>query len=940
MNVTELSIAKLPTDPQPPEKAGFPLVTCIAPLVMGCVLFAVTRSPMMLLFVLLSPALAIASTVDQRIRRRRAERRRKRERSAQIEACRESVRASHRAEREAAWQRTGSLCEVVSGNARIPHTQNGWLWLAGSGTVPSECALGRERGMTSRDAVAVIQEASRVEEMPVRIPVREGLRITGNGAGVEALARSVIVQALAALPTAVLERSAAELCGVAVDDLLPVVDMVQPHIRVIECHRSEEGEAEILLGFEGKDVDAVAVPTVSIELSRGILTGAEETRTFRPALVSRQIAKRRAMDRLAAMAAAADREPPQTYALERAGATESTQVPGGSLVATCASDARGPVAFDLVTDGPHAAVGGTTGSGKSEFLRSWALSLADRYTPEECALLLIDFKGGATFDDLAALPHTAGILTDLDEAEIIRAIESLRAELRHREQILRDYGAPGIDRIPLRVMPRLVIMVDEFQAMLAEHPDLHRTFVDIAARGRSLGVHLVLCTQRPAAAARDALLANCSLRISLRVNNAADSRSLLDDDAAASISRTLPGRLCFTMLDGVVHQAQGAYAVDVAEGIVRDARATHDRVSQVWLPRLAAGMPTPPPAVNPTVAWLDIPSERRREAVTVGGRFGRAYFATGGTASGLTTLGRALMAQLVTTTAPGIPSSDDEKAPGGRWLDPGSGPAESWAALGRLHGEISDLPPGSIVVIDDVDESVRSLPLEYQDAALDRLADIVTRARRMPVGLVMTSHRASGGMTPLAAKCDTIVRLRTPSKADFIISGGDGAIFDEHWPVGGGAIGAHRMQTPFAPVGVEAMYRISARAPEVVLTGGVALVTSRAGTRRRAIEHSGLREVTVEEVFQRTASGANGALIASDEIAVGSPTEWGAKWGLIGKLRARHVVVVDGCTATDLRTHLGESSLPPLLDSSRGEVWELRPDSPTERKLWGWRNEP
>src|SRR5690606_24676261 len=105
---------------------------------------------------------------------------------------------------------------------------------------------------------------------------------------------------------------------------------------------------------------------------------------------------------------------------------------------------------------------------------------------------------------------------------------------------LRDLGVRDIGQAP--ALARLVIVVDEFAAMLDGFPDLHALFVDIAARGRSLGLHLILCTQRPAGVVKDSLLANCGLRMSLRVNNRADSTAILATDAAALIPATLPGR--------------------------------------------------------------------------------------------------------------------------------------------------------------------------------------------------------------------------------------------------------------------------------------------------------------------------------------------------------------------------------------------------------------
>ena len=134
------------------------------------------------------------------------------------------------------------------------------------------------------------------------------------------------------------------------------------------------------------------------------------------------------------------------------------------------------------------------------------------------SFLLADFKGGTAFDALAGVPHVTGVITDLDGAGARRAIESLRAEVRWREAAIAGAGARDI--LDPRVdLPRLVVVVDEFAALLGDHPELHAVFTDVAARGRALGMHLVLGTQRAAGVIRDSLLANCPLRISLRVTD-------------------------------------------------------------------------------------------------------------------------------------------------------------------------------------------------------------------------------------------------------------------------------------------------------------------------------------------------------------------------------------------------------------------------------------
>ncbi|HSR23239.1 MAG TPA: FtsK/SpoIIIE domain-containing protein, partial [Candidatus Eisenbacteria bacterium] len=160
-----------------------------------------------------------------------------------------------------------------------------------------------------------------------------------------------------------------------------------------------------------------------------------------------------------------------------------------------------PVTLSLREDGPHALVGGMTGSGKSELLQSLVAALAVSHSPRSLNFLLVDYKGGSAFKDCVALPHTVGFVTDLDGHLVTRALVSLRAELRRREEILRRAGAKDLldleRRDPDRTPASLLIVVDEFAALAAELPEFVDGMVDVAQRGRSLGIHLLLATQRP-----------------------------------------------------------------------------------------------------------------------------------------------------------------------------------------------------------------------------------------------------------------------------------------------------------------------------------------------------------------------------------------------------------------------------------------------------------
>ncbi len=219
--------------------------------------------------------------------------------------------------------------------------------------------------------------------------------------------------------------------------------------------------------------------------------------------------------------------------------------PDPTPAATIGRSADGSVEIDLVRDGPHGLIAGTTGAGKSELLRTLVVSLAAAVSPEHLSFVLIDFKGGATFDTCTRLPHTVGVVTDLDEGLAERALVSLDAEIRRRERLLRAVRADDLTvyrRNATEPLPRLVVVVDEFAALANELPDFLAALVAIAQRGRSLGVHLLLATQRPAGVVTDDIRANTNLRVALRLHDRTDALDVVGDELPATFPRGIPGR--------------------------------------------------------------------------------------------------------------------------------------------------------------------------------------------------------------------------------------------------------------------------------------------------------------------------------------------------------------------------------------------------------------
>jgi S-DNA-T family DNA segregation ATPase FtsK/SpoIIIE len=355
--------------------------------------------------------------------------------------------------------------------------------------------------------------------------------------------------------------------------------------------------------------------------------------------------------------------------------------------------ATGDVVVDLAADGPHALVAGTTGSGKSELLQTLVAGLAAANRPEDLALLLVDFKGGAAFGSCRRLPHTVGVVTDLDTASTTRALTSLDAELRRRERTLADLGVADLASYAAAAArsttapprpPRLVIVVDEFATLAEELPDFVGGLVGIAQRGRSLGVHLVLATQRPEGVVSADIRANTRLRICLAVARDSDSRDVIDGPQAASIGRHTPGRAYLRAGPGELTAMQTA-RVSGAGTTARRQRVTLSPAAHLGRPparvstgtaehtdldrladaaieaarRLGCTQPSPPwlpplPAMlaisalpgspDGQSAWglLDLPGEQRQPPLTLDLTAGGTLLVVGTTRSGRTTTVRSL----------------------------------------------------------------------------------------------------------------------------------------------------------------------------------------------------------------------------------------------------------------------------------------------------------
>ncbi|HEU0256846.1 MAG TPA: FtsK/SpoIIIE domain-containing protein, partial [Microbacteriaceae bacterium] len=597
---------------------------------------------------------------------------------------------------------------------------------------------------------------------------------------------------------------------------------------------------------------------------------------------------------------------------------------------------------DLVRDGPHAVVGGTTGSGKSELLTTWVAAMARAASPREVAFLLIDFKGGAAFQALRTLPHCVGVITDLDEAGARRAVTSLAAEVRRRERLLAAAGATDVsDPACATRLGRLVIVVDEFQSLLRALPDLDAVFTDIAARGRSLGMHLILCTQRPAGVVREALLANCGLRLCLRVHAKADSEAVIGDGRAALLPVDAPGR-CLVGQVGAAGEVQIALTSnDLIDGI-RERYQAAPAPDRPWLDPLpdsidlqalqglasssTRGMPAAASGVfgfRPWLGMVDDPAGQRQYPARYDAAAGGALLCVGDAGSGKTTLLESLAAQ------------GEGSAAGARIL---RGVEECWDAV-QDAAEQCLRPGGAILpplLLDDLDALLARLGDDYAHEFAEALGLLLREGGRR-VAVVAACRRLAGPMNALADLFTERLLLRIGDRADYLVAGGEAGLHDARLPAGGGTWHGRRIQIATASpadasradaggtgrAGEVTPGAAAAQLVPVEVAEGALIVSRRPGSLAERLRAGGVPVVELDP--GRRPEPSEGTTPGAEErpCLVADPESWQSAWALFHAYRARLPVVFEACTPVDVRMLTRRRTLPPVLEPYRGHVWVL-----------------
>ncbi|MGV0715836.1 FtsK/SpoIIIE domain-containing protein [Mycolicibacterium sp. XJ662] len=679
-----------PKPPQLPDPARFPIVSILAPLIMGVVLFAVTRSMLAVAFIALSPLLMIGMYIDTKLQARKKYQQESQRFADSLRALAGELEEAQRVERAVRLAEAPALGQVVEAVHRLgpllwTHRPEHPAFLTvrlGLGDVASRCRI--RLSDTENAEIKYVEQLkdlqaqfATVKDVPVvaSLPESGALGICGPRGVVDGVARGIVMQLaglhspadltitafssaqsraswqwlewmphtgsvhsplsgnhltdsanggqalLSRLEDLIDQRRSGETTSgaytfgdirandsgtsqaskvtpaviVLVEDTAPIdrsrltrlaehggavgvyviwvatqIASLPAACRTFALVESESDGATVGQVRHGQHNFPVACDSIEVADARQValllapvvdVGAAVEDATDLPRSVSylTLAGSRVATDATAIAAQWISND----SVLNRNGEPRAAAGQSAGLRALVGSTGAQEFYLDLREHGPHALVGGTTGSGKSEFLQSWVMGMAAAHSPDRVSFLLVDYKGGTAFADCVGLPHTVGLVTDLSPHLVRRALTSLGAEIRRREQLLNVKRAKDLISLEQTgdpdTPPSLVIIVDEFAALASEVPEFVDGVIDVAQRGRSLGLHLVLATQRPAGVIRDNLRANTNLRIALRLNDVDDSLDVIDDSLAAYFPPEIPGRAAAKTGPGRLTTFQSAY---------------------------------------------------------------------------------------------------------------------------------------------------------------------------------------------------------------------------------------------------------------------------------------------------------------------------------------------------------------------------------------------
>ncbi|MFK0401483.1 FtsK/SpoIIIE domain-containing protein [Microbacterium sp. NPDC090225] len=924
----------LPATQVPPRRAPLPFLAAGMPVIVGVVLWLITGSLFSLCFAALGPLMMVASLVDSSRGRRKEQRRILSEEELSWVAVEDQLSSLHAEERRRRWSQhpDAATCAQDPPLRGTEPPEGRTLVVVGSGGVSSSIRTTGGDGERARN----LQERARVlESAPLPLPLGAGICVRGPQPLTIAVARALVLQLCLRFAPGQLK-----LVGEGFPDGdyagLPHASSVRRGFRLgvgFAQAREVESDATIWLAQPGEEVPDGILTVLDLQEPREATLRTPEG----VVVIGAEGISRQQFETLASGRLASDDETdavPETVEF-----AQLVQTPGGSgLRVAIGRGAGADGEIDIVEDGPHAIVTGTTGTGKSELLVTWVTAMAASYGPDRVNFVLADFKGGTAFEPLRALAQVAAVMTDLDEAGARRGVESLRAELRRREAALAAAGVRDIAEVEI---PRLLIVVDEFAALLQEHPDLGAVFTDIAARGRALGMHLILGTQRASGVVRDSLAANCPLRLSLRVSDPSDSRAMIGTAAAAEIPGGASARgLCLVRRpqddDAEPIRVALTREDDLGEVVRRWAHAPQP--SSPWLLPLAETIPLPEETTRAgasEIPWgiVDVPESQAQPRLVLRAGKERGVAVIGAPGSGRTSALRVLAAQA--SEALWIPA-DAERM---------------WDVVQSLVEGRTRMP--ALVLCDDLDARVAELPPEYAQTLLQRWEQILRDATGSSV--VISATRSSGAVGRVLDALPRRALLRAASRVDHVAAGGESATFDERRPPGRARLDGHETQFFWTPDGGASDARAgigddeSERwEPQPWGPGAElhAIVTAGAASLLSAVQQA-YPSARVSLIGSTSGAGAGAtAVVGAGQgvtqpgggreheplILLGDADAWQREWSLWQRVRAEGEVLIRAERPSDLRQLVGHRELPPFARLHAGRVWAVR-GAETPRRL-------
>ncbi|WP_409483539.1 FtsK/SpoIIIE domain-containing protein [Arsenicicoccus dermatophilus] len=888
---------ELPRPPAPPDPPTFPWVTLLLPLVGAVVLAAVVRAPYLLVLGLLGPLVVLATHLTESRRRRLRETAERARHEEATRACERQVAEALAAEAELREGRTAdparALLAVTARGAGLWRDPAPGAWLVRLGRAPQPSRVTVRAG--DRPPTTPV-----LDDAPLEVDLRAAgcTAIAGPGAhdvlaaalgggmtrwGGPAQVHLVAPTARAARrwewvrwlpggsPPVPADETAALVASLEADpDDDHLVVVVQAEHPACVALLDRLGSGVVLAATEEADrLPGTARAWLTLD-GRGRGGAGLPDGTLVPAVVPDRAAAGWTQALAAALAPLATgsgpsrrQAPPDRLPLSEAlglvvhdpdAVSARWSSPRRGPATVIGHDGAAPVVLDLVADGPHVLVGGTTGSGKSELLQTLVVGLATTLSPQELTFLLVDYKGGAAFDRCADLPHTSGLLTDLDEHLADRALVSLRAELTRRERLLRDAGAADLDAYLARhrshdePLPRLVVVVDEFRLLAQEVPGFVDGLLAVATVGRSLGVHLVLATQRPAGVVTPDIRANVNARIALRMRDAADSQDVLEAPDAARLGDRHPGRAWWRTGGGPPRLLQVAWAgapavapgtsrievhvaggptpppgggrteLDVLVDTVTAAAQGRPAVRPPWLPPL-------PDVVGPdelpcgAVGLADLPHEQQQVPHLLDLAGGRHLAVVGTHRTGRTTALRAVAAAALAGSEVHLHAVDGGGQLGDLARIPRCGtvvgpedPLQVLRLLQLLAAGCRETPARRTLLLVDRWDAVGGavdpvLAATLQDA-------LVALLRDGPGGGLLVAMAGDRSLltSSLATHLGDRLLLRMPDPTDLALAGVPGAARPHHQPPGRALRTPDHVEVQLAQVTAEDLQRVGARA--------------------------------------------------------------------------------------------------------------------------------